>query len=213
MALEWNSLSEPELVLRSRAGSLPAFDELVCRYEGRLYRFVNQLCRNASDASDIVQETFLRAFHAIGQMDPKRPFAPWLFTIARRKCIDHFRAALPVSAGDVPESLDSQTPASTLEDTESCQNLWDWARAHLPASQFELLWLRYGEDLEIAEIAKVTGRTRTSVKVLLFRARRILTQRLARSAPMPWEDSQAKRPDLRNPSEPMLALGRKEPVL
>ena len=93
MASDFQSFTDEELARQTQAGSLVAFEELVYRYEGRIYGFVANCCRNGTDAREVTQDTFVRAFQAIGQFDLQRGFAPWLFTIARRKCIDHHRAA------------------------------------------------------------------------------------------------------------------------
>src|SRR5882672_3841692 len=85
--------SDEELARQAQAGSLAPFEEVVYRYEGRIYRFVANFCRVEADACEITQETFVRAFQALGQFDARRFFAPWLFTIARRKCLDHHRSS------------------------------------------------------------------------------------------------------------------------
>ena len=117
----------------------------------------------------------MRAFQAIAQFDPRRGFATWLFTIARRKCIDHNRAAPPAPAEEsMPEPPDLADPAELLAQREDRQSLWQIARRRLPEAQFQALWLRYAEDMSVAGIARVLRKTRTHVKVLLFRAREVL---------------------------------------
>src|SRR5690349_8719236 len=97
MISESPSLSDEALARQTQVGSMEAFEELVLRYEKRIYAFVSQSCRNGMDAAEITQEAFVKAYQAIVQFDPNRGFAPWLFTIARRKCVDHFRAIRPAS--------------------------------------------------------------------------------------------------------------------
>ena len=113
MASDLPRLSDEELARETQAGSgsLAAFEDLVYRYQQRIYAFVTHCCRNSADAQEVTQDTFVRAFQAIAQFDPRRGFAPWLFTIARRKCIDHHRAAPPaMAAGPMPELLDPVDP-------------------------------------------------------------------------------------------------------
>src|SRR3954447_8656578 len=76
-----SSVSDSELAQRTHAGSLVAFEELVYRYENQIYSFIVNLCRNGTDALEITQETFVKAFQSIEQFDSQQPFAPWLFTI------------------------------------------------------------------------------------------------------------------------------------
>src|SRR5215472_315170 len=114
--------SDEQLARESQAGCLKAFEELVYRYERRIYGFVAQCC-GVANATEITQETFVRAFQAIHQFDSRQPFAPWLFTIARRKCADHFRIALPWDAQELPELPDENDPAELLARQEEKDNL------------------------------------------------------------------------------------------
>lgn len=170
--------SDEILARQSQAGSMEAFEELVSRYERRIYGFVMQSCRNGTDAAELTQETFVKAYQAISQFDPKRTFAPWLFTIARRKCVDHVRSARPTSNDSPPELPDTNDPAALLAQHDDCQYLWNLARRTLPESQFDALWLHYMEDMNLAEVANVLHRPQTYIKVLLFRARKALAERL-----------------------------------
>jgi RNA polymerase sigma-70 factor (ECF subfamily) len=152
---------------------------LVRRYERRIYAFVVQSCGRGPDAAEATQDVFVRAFRAIVQFDPRRTFAAWLFGIARHRCIDHHRAVLPEIAVEAPpDTADNGDPAELLARREEVQDLWRVARCHLPAMQFQALWLRYAEDMNLADIAQALGKTQTHVKVLLFRARQTLAARL-----------------------------------
>jgi RNA polymerase sigma-70 factor, ECF subfamily len=175
--------SDEELARQSQGGSLTAFEELVCRYEDRIYGFVMNSCGNGADASEVTQDTFVRAFQAIGQFDCGRSFAAWLFTIARRKCIDHHRSAPSPAEELVPELPDADDPSELLARREERQSLWDLARRRLPQPQFQALWLKYAEEMPVADIAQVLRKTQTHVKVLLFRARQCLARELCAVPP------------------------------
>jgi RNA polymerase sigma-70 factor (ECF subfamily) len=174
VAIDFQSVSDEDLARQSQAGDLVAFEELVRRYENRVYSFIFQSCGHDADAREATQDTFVRAFEAIARFDPRRPFAAWLFTIARRKGIDCFRARIPSGAQSAPEQFDPDDPAELLARREEAQSLWRRARALLSNNQFHALWFRYAEDMDIARIARVLGKTQTHVKVLLFRARHTL---------------------------------------
>jgi RNA polymerase sigma-70 factor (ECF subfamily) len=178
MAAELQSLSDEELARQSQAGSLVAFEQLVYRYEDRVHAFAAQFCRNATDSREVTQDTFVKAFQSLEQFDSRRVFAAWLFTIARRKCIDRHRAA-PRFAGTVlPEETDEADPSELTARHEEGRNLWRLARERLSENQFQALWLHYAEDMHTAQIAQVLGKTRVHVKVLLFRARQILARNM-----------------------------------
>jgi RNA polymerase sigma-70 factor, ECF subfamily len=173
---EQSTVSDEQLACKAQAGSLDEFETLVHRYEHRVFSFVVQFCPNTADARELTQDTFVTAYRKIAQFDSRRSFAPWLFTIARRKCIDRHRAAPPVANAPLPDMVDDTDPSQLMAQREEGQNLWQLARERLGKIQFEVLWLHYAEQMEVAQIAQVLGKTRVHVKVLLFRARQVLAR-------------------------------------
>jgi len=163
--------TDEELARQAQTGSLSSFEELVYRYEARIFRFVANSCRNDSDAQEVTQETFVSAYLKIQQFDVRRSFATWLFTIARRKGIDRHRANRPAAEERTVGLVEEEDPSTLLAQREAKEDLWHLARSALPELQFQALWLKYAEDMRIEEIAGVLHKTRTHVKVLLFRAR------------------------------------------
>jgi RNA polymerase sigma-70 factor, ECF subfamily len=206
---ELTLLSDQELARLSQAGSLVHFEELVTRHEGRIFGFLVRCCGNEADARDLTQATFVAAHRALHRYQPAGAFAPWLFTIARNKFIDHSRAARPaVDLEDVPGLAQADNPADILARREDEQEIWRRARRILGQDQFEGLWLKYQEDLTIQEIARAMGRTQTSVKVLLFRARQNLlkaAEQLRAEAPPPLPAYKAVRPNRTRPFSPLAA--------
>ena len=176
-------INDEELARQAQAGSLSAFEDLVSRYEGRLFRFLVQGTQNETDAADLTQETLVAAYQNLARFQSSRSFATWVFTIARRKQIDHFRARGRAAgrAVVVTEPIDEDDPGRMVERGEESGRLWSSARAVLSESQFQALWLKYTEDLSVAEIARVLGLTRVHVKVILFRARVRLAEVLERA--------------------------------
>ena len=182
MAQELPSVSDEELARQTQAGSPAAFERLVYRYEKRVHAFISQFCRNATDARELTQDTFVKAFQKMDQFDSRRSFAAWLFTIARRNCIDRHRAAPAVADDPLPDQPDDNDPSELIARREEEQNLWQLARERLGKNQFQALWLHYAEDMDVAQIAQVLGKTRVHVKVILFRARQVLGRELNTSA-------------------------------
>ena len=170
MNSESKIVTDEELARQTCAGSSAAFEELVCRHERRVYAFASQYFRDHRDAREVTQDTFVKAFQAIAQFDPRRAFAPWLFTIARRKCIDRYRATPQANAELVPDLATESAPDEMLAVSEERAALWTLARKSLPRHQYEALSLRYAQDLDVAQIAQVLRKTRVHIKVLLFRA-------------------------------------------
>src|SRR5215467_2053759 len=104
-----------ELAERSKAGCLDAFEQLVLRYETRIFNFFRQFTGNHHDAEDLTQETFLKAHRSLHRYNSSFLFAPWLFTIARRTGVSHFRSAEHFQQRTNQEESTEETPASALE--------------------------------------------------------------------------------------------------
>lgn len=176
------SLADPQAVDRDEvalirdavAGDTGAFGELVHRHHGRVFNFLRQMTRHHQDAEDLTQQTFLKAFHHLARFDPQRPLVNWLFTIARNSALNHFRAVKPWDELPADAAGREPSPAREAEQKEQEENLWDRARALLSPREFEVLWLRFAEEMSTRETATVVGLTEAHVKVLVFRARQTL---------------------------------------
>jgi len=170
--------TDEELAREARAGSRRSFEELANRYRRRLFVYLRPRLGSDQDAEDAVQDTFLKLYRNIGSYDPAYRFSTWLYTSASRLAIDSFRrnsvartVLVADRDGDIPD------PAAPGADEPGGSGLWDAART-LGESRFRVLWLRYGEDMTIEEIAAVVGRTQLAVRVLLHRARTALAVKL-----------------------------------
>ena len=167
--------SDSELARAAQGGSREAFAELTLRHYQPVHSFLISLLDNRADAEDLTQDTFLRALAKIRQFKPGHPFRPWIFTIARRIAITHWRRRKPT----VP--LDESTPhpaaAAPLSQHDAAA-LWSVARQKLKPDEFSALWFFYREDLSIKELAKVLRKTTTHTKVILHRARTHLRDHL-----------------------------------
>ncbi|MCX5637606.1 MAG: sigma-70 family RNA polymerase sigma factor [Planctomycetota bacterium] len=199
-------LSAEELALRSQQGCQESFTELVGRYEVRLYQFLHNKTDNIQDAEDLVQDTFVKAYWNIHRYQTSWKFSTWLFTIAARLASSHNRSLYHQQTVADVESGPANTsrrvgPVDATIQQEMQEGLWTVARS-LSRNQYEALWLRYAEDMSIKEIAKVMRKTQVSVKVLLYRARMNLAERLRNMAA---EDEKADRA-LRNEKLPIMKM-------
>jgi len=168
------------LALRARTDPA-AFGMLYERYLDRIYAYLRARTSSAEDAANLTQQVFLRAFDALDQYRPRRAsFATWLFRIARNTATDAYRrqkstvawdllpAALQPIAGDDPES------SALRRETQ------DRLRIVLGACDEgtrEVLALRYGAGLSVAETAAIVGKSEAAVKKQLTRALRALKER------------------------------------
>jgi RNA polymerase sigma-70 factor, ECF subfamily len=175
---EFLHIPDEQLAQRSQADDWGSFDELVRRYEVRIYRFAFNCCGHETDARELTQETFVSAYQHLQKYDPALSFTTWLFTIARRKCIDRSRRPRREFLSEIPDLPDTNDPSELIGRREAAEDLWRTARRVLSGAQFQTLWLHYVEDLSVREVARVMCRLQPHVKVLLFRARRALAKEL-----------------------------------
>jgi RNA polymerase sigma-70 factor (ECF subfamily) len=183
-------------MMRTRAGDREAFAELVeCHQQRVVGTVARMLGGDISDAEDIGQQVFLRVWKSAPRYEPTAKFTTWLYTITRNLVFNELRRRKhrPVI------SLDAEAPGETtgnegsarVEDTQAAgpdsmlleaelQEAIAGAIEHLPEAQRMAIIMRRYEDLSYEEIAGVLNLTVPAVKSLLFRARVLLRERLAR---------------------------------
>ena len=179
--------TDEELASRAAAGSRPAFEVLASRYGLRLFHFLRSRAGSDEDVEDLVQETFLKVYRNIGRYDPKRRFSTWLYTVAFRLSISRHRSqkVKPLPLDSEGPELPSPGPQEALirkEEALTAGNIWLVARALKP-SEYEVLWLRYAEEMPIKDIALAMRKTMVGVRVLLHRSRLKLGKKLTASSP------------------------------
>lgn len=174
--------TDEELARQAAAGSHTAFETLVFRYSARLMQFLCRRIPTLQDAEDLTQETFIKAFQNIHRFDPQYSFSTWLYTIASRLAISHYRSARwkleRLTGPDNVERPVDASPEIIVGEQENRRNFWQMAKG-LKKELYEALWLRYIEEMNIKEIAQVMNRSQINVRVLLHRARSRLTGLMA----------------------------------
>jgi RNA polymerase sigma-70 factor (ECF subfamily) len=170
--------TDEELAREARAGSRRSFEELALRYKRRLFVYFRPRLGSDQDAEDLVQETFLKLFRNIHNYDPAHRFSTWLYTSANRLAISSYRRKRTVAGRLGAEVVDNSADLAVRTAGEArSTGLWD-AAGTLGGNQYRVLWLRYGEDLSIEEIAASIGKSRLAVRLLLHRARTNLMKRV-----------------------------------
>lgn len=162
------------LMRQAQAGDEHAFTGLVQEFTGRLFRFLAATGLPAADADDLVQETFIRVHRHLGRYDARWSVSTWLYTIAHRLALNHRRDRRSL------RPLEDVAEAAAAADggTEEDDGIWDLARSVLSPRDFQVLWLRYGEDRSIEELAAILGVQPGNAKVVLHRARNRLAEHL-----------------------------------
>ncbi len=171
-------VSAEELARRCQDGCLDSFEQLVAQFEQRIVNFLNKMVSSRHDAEDLAQDTFVKAYKNIHRFDPKYKFTTWLFTIAKRTAMNHYRAAKSTVELTPEKEFDERDPSVELEEKDQAEGLWEKAKRLLKPNQYDALWLRYGEGFSIGETAKVMHTNELRVRVLLHRARNKMAKHL-----------------------------------
>ena len=166
-----------EWVELARGGCRQSFGCLVEMFLPRILNYLLQMTGSRHDAQDLAQDTFVKAFRSMPRFERPQAFPAWLFTIARHTALNHFRGRRATVEVDPEWPADAADPGRATAARDEWQALWQTARKLKPA-QFEVLWLHYGEEMPVHEIAQVTRRTSVHVRVLLHRGRQKLLQLL-----------------------------------
>jgi RNA polymerase sigma-70 factor, ECF subfamily len=172
--------AETELIRDTLAGQPRAFETLVRTHQGRVFNYLYQMTRRHHDAQDLTQQTFIKAYQSLARFDCSRPLINWLLTIARNSALNQFRDQRPWDEIPHDAAAADPSPVRSAEMREATTGLWDRARTVLTPREYEILWLRFAEELSTAETARVVGLTETHVKVLVHRARQTLLKGASR---------------------------------
>ena len=171
---------DPEalLIARAKQGDAAAFEAIVQRYERQIYSFTYRMLGNTDDAYDLTQESFVKAYRALGRTRDDLNLSAWLHRIAANACLDvlrrrqrvrwlpwevpkHDHLLLGSPADDPERSALSQETRVVVQQVLNCMS-----HRHRAA-----LILREYEGLSCEEIGQVMGLSRPAVKSMLFRAR------------------------------------------
>jgi RNA polymerase sigma-70 factor (ECF subfamily) len=172
-------------VAAAQEGDHRAFAEIVRRYQRPIYRLAYAMTRNASDADDAAQETFVRAYQAIGRFRVGEPLYPWLSRIAVNLVYSLFRRRRRRPETPLEPLLEAGRQWATEDDpveesaTREHHRRLEEAFAELKAEHRSVLVLRVVEGLSYDDIAKSLGVPIGTVMSRLSRARQELKNRLA----------------------------------
>ncbi len=181
-----------ELIRAINSGQFDRFPDLVKRYEQKLYNFSLRMCRDAADAEDTVQETFLNVFRYLKDFRYETKFKNWLYRVAASTCIKKRRKSkfaperelsldefYPQSEAEIPEHVPgwAQMPLDKLLSNELLDKINE-AIFSLPEKYRLVIVLRDIEGFSTAETAQILNLSDANVKVRLHRARLFLRDEL-----------------------------------
>jgi RNA polymerase sigma-70 factor (ECF subfamily) len=175
---------DADLVRAAQGGDQAAFTELVRRYQRAVYRVAWALTRNSSDADDVAQETFVRAYQALGRFRVGEPLYPWLARIATNLAFSMFRSRKRRPETPLEPLLEAgqqwgvdDDPSEKVTANEQSQHLQE-AFAGLKPEHQTILTLRVVEEQSYDAIAHTLGVPIGTVMSRLSRGRALLQRAL-----------------------------------
>ncbi|MCA8900505.1 MAG: RNA polymerase sigma factor [Hyphomonas sp.] len=171
--------SDLDQITRAAAGDPGAVSWLVDRYSPQVLGLATRMLGDRTEAEDVTQETFLRAWKALPNWEPRAKFSTWLHRVALNLCYDQLRKRREVLPGELPDMADTApTPPERYEQTERVRTI-EAAIAALPERQAAALTLCALQGHSQAEAADILDTSEEALESLLARARRSLRAVLA----------------------------------
>ena len=169
-----------ELVIKARDGNRLAFEQLIDRFQGEIHRMIYYRIRARMDTEDLTQDVFIRAYRSISRIREPGKFRSWLFTIAVNRVNDYLRkkkvrSIFKSSDEDTsiqPAATDGQDPPEALEQILK-EDFWRHIgriAKKLSKMEREVFMLRFLDNLNIDEIARILRKSDSTVKTHLYRA-------------------------------------------
>ncbi|MBM4283760.1 MAG: sigma-70 family RNA polymerase sigma factor [Deltaproteobacteria bacterium] len=173
-------MTDPHLVDRAQQGDLPAFEELVKKYQKEIYGLACRLVLDLEEAKDLTQQAFLQAFIHIRDFRRQSQFRTWLFRIAINQCYNYLKNKKkygePTDFQEMPLPSE-ETPDDTLVAEEERRRLYA-ALGRLPAKQRAVITLKLEQGLSYDEISRVLGGSAGAARVNYCQALKTLKKHL-----------------------------------
>jgi RNA polymerase sigma factor (sigma-70 family) len=174
--------NEREVIPRILKGDLHAFELLVKQYQQLVFYVIDKLVRNQTDKEDISQEVFIKVYSNLRHFAYKSKLSTWIASIAYRTALNHIRDHKQGSGVQVDVIMESfhfteETPARLSEKKDLAAYI-NRLIAELPVAYRSVLTLYHLNEFSYQEIEQITGMPEGTVKNYLFRARKLLKDKL-----------------------------------
>ena len=166
------------LLQRCRAGDAEALEELIRRWELKLFYYLRRLVPNEENAWDILQETWMRIVRGIGSVRDSEKLVPWMYRVARNTALSHRKSLLARQ-----QWVDQEASVEELADFEVRDTEWTAEEVHqaletLSVHHREVLTLYFLQDLSIAEMTEVLEVPVGTIKSRLFYGKQAIADAL-----------------------------------
>lgn len=163
------------LVRQCQNGDRRAFEELVVRYERKMFNVALRMTRSCSDAEDIAQTTFLKAYEKIGSFDEGHKFFSWLYRIAVNESLNHLHQRKQCEELNEDIVADMKSPEEAFDDDQTSEDV-QRALMQLKEDHRAVIVLKHLQDLTYGEISDILRIPEKKVKSRLFTARLMLKE-------------------------------------
>ena len=162
---KYQQLDDSQLVQLVKAGEAEPFDELVRRHSVKIHDLCYKILRNYDDASDMAQETFIKAYRKINKFDGRSQFSTWLYRIAVNNCLNYIKKRRPTE--EIYEEMMSggkDDPVERYRSKKLREIIYE-AVAKLPTVQRAVFTLRTLEDMSYQEVSDILKKPISTIKV------------------------------------------------
>ncbi|MGB7054047.1 MAG: sigma-70 family RNA polymerase sigma factor [bacterium] len=162
---KYQQLNDSELVQLVKTGEAEPFDELVRRHSVKIHDLCYKILRNYDDASDMAQETFIKAYRKINKFDGRSQFSTWLYRIAVNNCLNYIKKQRPTEEiYDEMMSGGKDDPVERYRSKKLREIIYK-AVAKLPTVQRAVFTLRTLEDMSYQEVSEILKKPISTIKV------------------------------------------------
>jgi RNA polymerase sigma-70 factor (ECF subfamily) len=174
-----NGISDNIYIQKILKGDTNAYTVLVNKYKRMVFTVSIKILRNAEDAEESSQDSFLKAYTYLNEYNGKASFSTWLYRIAYTSAISKLRSRKtdirfePIDDDYIEnEKPDLVSDALNLLESEEQKKYIDMALSKMDENESLVLNLFYLDGCSVSEISEITGLSRSNVKVILFRSRK-----------------------------------------
>lgn len=175
----FREVEDRDLILRARRGDVDAYNILVSRWEKRVYNYLLQTLRDREDALDLCQETFLKAYRALGRLEEVDRFPQWIFRIARNEAVSLYRRNRFRSGDEDVEAASDMVAAAAPSGRLEMSLAVQAALERLKPEQREVVVLKVYQGFKFHEIAEILDSPVSTIKSRLYSALEALKETLA----------------------------------
>ncbi|PID52505.1 MAG: hypothetical protein CR972_01645 [Candidatus Moraniibacteriota bacterium] len=176
-------MTDSEIVKKVQGGDVYFFDCIIARYEQRLFVYVMGFVKNADEARDLVQNTFVKTLNHIESFDTEKKFSSWIYRIAHNEAMNWFAKNTKQKTVSIEELHTTKDHFEATDESDTALEEWfhielrdelSDALAQLPEQYAEVLRMKYFEDKSYKEMSEILGKPTSSVGTLLRRAKKRL---------------------------------------